>query len=370
MARQLYGESYGGIASQELARDSARDQRYFQSLAARRAVEQMNFQRQQAEQENAFRVAQLSANLAAQREAAGRDFERYRDTRQDRLLDSFLENKRFYDQLGFNKSKLTSDETIGKARIQERELDDATRAITEGSIRSENDIDSLFPNLDATQRRRLKVMAKSVDELEDQDIAASEAAAKAANAQLKLGTDAKRSRLGGDIDKIYEAYLDQVKGPNLPRWMGGGGTEGTLNREAAAKMMDITGGQPMFNVNLEGEELSTLLNNILKNRSIAESVAFDDKTGQFVPLLRRRGTPGAAAPVAGPTIPAAVAAPGLAPAVVQPTINRPRVPAVPAGATTATFDDEAAARAAGFGSGAIVLMWDPQTNRYRKARLR
>lgn len=305
MPRNLYGESYSGIASQELSRDSARDQRYFQSLAARRAVEQMRHQQQQAAFQNQMAVNQLSANLAMQREGRNREAMQSREGRQERLMDDIIQNRQFYDKLKFEREKLGSETGVNKARIAEREMNEATESISDGTLKAGSNFDELFPNLDTTQRKRLQVMAKSVQEFEDEQAAAAEAAAKAANAQIKLATSAKQDALKAELGEMDVALAEKLKGPNMPRgvWsLGmGDGTEGTLQAEAAkARSARLGGVGSPGEVRLDSKELSELLNQIMKNRAYSDYVTFDTESGNFVPVIQRRQpSVGRTAPAAG-----------------------------------------------------------------------
>lgn len=355
MPRMLYGESYGGIASQELARDSARDQRYFQSLAARRQVEQMMAAQREAALARRQRAQEFAASMEMQRAGLDRQDRTLSTNRSDRLFDSMLENRRFYD-------KLAADTADDRSRRSDVEFRSASDAVLEGAIRG-TEVDKLFPSLSDIHRNRLKALSRSVEEFEGEESSASQSAADSANAQIKLATMAKREGLMGDIDELDASLRTSLKGPNMPKWLPfGDGTEGTLKREAAAKMLALTQGKPMHEVNLTSAELQALLQSILKNRNISDNATFDDTTQSFVPSVRRRGMPpitNGGAP--GPGMPAG--APPIQP-TIQPNISQPNI------ASGQMFNNEGAARAAGFGAGSIIYLFDPGTGKYRRARLK
>lgn len=351
----LYGSGYDSIASQEINRDQARDQRYFQSIAARRQVEQMMAAQREAALARRQRAMEFASNMGMQRMSMDRQDRSLNTNRNDRLFDSMLENRRFYD-------KLAADTSDDRARRSDVEFRTASEAVMEGAIRG-SDVDKLFPTLSDTHRNRLKALSRSVEEFEGEEVTASQSAADSANSQIKLATMAKREGLQKQIDELDASLKKSTSGLNRPRWLMGPGTDTTLQREAAAKMLALTGGKPMSDVNLGPAELQALLQQIMKNRSIAEMATFDEGTQGFVPAFRRPGQ-SPIKPMSAPAVMPAMMAGAQPTLPVQPTIGRDTV------SSGEMFNNEAAARAAGFGTGAIIHIFDPATGKYRRARLK
>lgn len=225
--RNLYGNSYDSIANQELSRDSARDQRYFNSLAAQRALAQMRISQQQAAQDSLYRNLALAENIRQNRLNTLFNRQDRSDYRRDRMLDMLLENKRYADQLGFRREEAQRQATT--------EEDDLRRAQGEEDMISQGGADS-------------------------------------ANAMLDLATRGHREELQKQIGDL-----------NVPTrwWMPDKGNPASRARE----MMAITGGKPLFEVQLPTAKLSELLTSILKNR---DDIRYDEGSGRFVPSIRRQ----------------------------------------------------------------------------------
>jgi hypothetical protein len=75
----VYGDGYGDVAGRELQMDSARDNRFFQSLAANRAAQAQAMQAAQMQQEAQYRAA----NLGLQQQQLDQSFQSNQLARQD-----------------------------------------------------------------------------------------------------------------------------------------------------------------------------------------------------------------------------------------------------------------------------------------------
>lgn len=93
--RYIYGESYGGIEGSELARDSARDNRYFQSLQANRALQAQALQQAQMEQQAAQHADQMDL-----------DYNRLDQQSLMNLLARQDSERQFNENLGWHKGNL------------------------------------------------------------------------------------------------------------------------------------------------------------------------------------------------------------------------------------------------------------------------
>lgn len=92
----LYGDSYGGVEQSELARDSARDSRYFQSLQANRAL-----------QAQALQQAQMEQQAAQHQDQMGLDYDRLDQQSLMNALASEESKRQFEENLKWHNGNLT-----------------------------------------------------------------------------------------------------------------------------------------------------------------------------------------------------------------------------------------------------------------------
>lgn len=101
--RFIYGDSYGDVGNRQLASDSAADSRFFNSLAAQRAQQQIEDSRQSGDEQMALAMAQM-----AQQDAARRDDLDYKYTSAGQNADLFnrqLDSQRQIAQMQMDAQK-------------------------------------------------------------------------------------------------------------------------------------------------------------------------------------------------------------------------------------------------------------------------
>lgn len=186
MPRYLYGSSAEAIASQEMGRDSARDQRFFQSLAAQRAAQaqlddeiyrQSQFQAQERER------AEQAARYAAQNRLAY--------NRQQQNLELGMERVAAQRDLGMEKNRFLEDKLNQERLLAEQRLG-LQRDLGQGRMELQRDLggrrlDLGYDQLDVRRNlgeRRFEHLAQKLEL--DKEIAKERFATQREIAQKKI----------------------------------------------------------------------------------------------------------------------------------------------------------------------------------------
>ncbi len=261
MARTIYGDSYGGIAGTELATDSARDSRFFNTLNANQRAQQMADAEDQAAASQQLQWTQLMAGLAAQRRAQQEQDRAQalgRDPASLRLLELAMANKQFQQSLA--------------AKSGEQSYGEATRMLGAGVPIDQ--LPSLYPSLSPNQLARLQAYRSG--------LSSQETAIEDYQKQLLPFMQAM-------ILNAQKRKLDAEQGP------------GTTVENPGSEMPD-----------LNESELEQAIAPYRKNMKLAELFSFDPERQAFdlIPQPRRF-------PVARPTAPSPLAAsiPNTAPRI-------------------------------------------------------
>lgn len=304
MPQFIYGNDYGDVANRELATDSARDSRIFQSLAAQRAVDQMAQQQQQQEIANALHVASLVQNsrqTALQNRLAQ---QRYGNDQSMDWLRLMLSNKQFYDELGSKEKLARLKTTEGQ---QERDYSEAQDAVS-GGLTPPESVRTLFPHLTDTQFSRLKAYWDSLASQEEQTQKAVEGTTKGVEGAV---TTARRAQ------KVSDLTAEETKakqGINLPQWLGGGGTESTIAQMFEAQRKAVPQ-LPADKLPLADPKLiqDIIKNYILRQKGMSERVYVDPDTQEVRTIPAPRRFQGFRSPIAPPASPVASPTAGPSP---------------------------------------------------------
>lgn len=132
-----FGDSYGGVAQNELALDAARDSRYFQSLADQRsrdrAAQDYNLAQQQLAQQHATSQAQLAQAFAEHRDAVNYQQQALNQAAQE--ADANRQN-----ELNITNLRVAPYANKLDARTQANIYNQAWVGINNGSIRTPQDL--------------------------------------------------------------------------------------------------------------------------------------------------------------------------------------------------------------------------------------
>lgn len=278
MPRFIYGNDYGDVGNRQLAYDQSRDQRIFKSLDANRAAAALRQAAAQAAADNEYRNAAMANDVGYRRSLLARKDQDRESRTGEREFDKKLH---IFDRLfqldKFNKELDLESKALAR-ELGDKDYSEAAGAV-EGGMVSSDDLSALFPNLSALQKSRL---GKYQDKLSEQTEAENiEADTFAKNLNAKLNA----MKLAAAKAQITAANTEAMKGPNLPRWMGGGGDERTLTEEAAARAAALT--QPPPGTSIDPSKMDELMKQLLSGRGrLGSMVSLDDTGQQFVPARR------------------------------------------------------------------------------------
>lgn len=287
----VYGDSYGDVANRELAMDSARDQRFFQSLAARRAFDQALAQRQQEDFRNQLGILSMLAQQRQNSESLNFNrATRAEDTQRD-FLKSLLQNKQFYDSLASNERvaglRLGGTAARDADREADRDYSEASGLAEQGTPLTE--LSKMF-KLTPEQTARLTARIAQAAKQETADLAPSEAIQSASLPFIQgLITEARRKAAEkAALEKFTPFTLDS-----------------TLKKQVAEMPADKL-------PRLDDAAFRTLIENNLFKQKLDTLLRADPATQTVspIPLPRRFQASNPSAMVAPPSPPAVRAAAG------------------------------------------------------------
>lgn len=186
----------------------------------------------------------------------------------------------------------------------ENQFSEAWEAIGQGLITKPEDVDRLYSQVPPEGRERLKTYLGTLVQEEEGD-----------NEQIRAMADSLNAQIQGIIRSAGIANVEKKKKEALKnqggffRWSDFGIQNKTVaepyDRQLSYYPTAPTEMILRENPDLNPKELETFLANTMKNRTYASNLAFDPKTKQFVPNIRRRGTAPVTpnAPAAQPTQP-------------------------------------------------------------------
>lgn len=131
MARFVYADSPGGLGGQERALDSARDNRFFQSLAAQNIRQQMAEAEQQRELENQFKLMSFIASqkqnqLSNRFSLENRDYDRGQSA-----VKMLFERKKLADELA-SKERIAGLSVAARDRTPEQDYAEGYQMVDQG----------------------------------------------------------------------------------------------------------------------------------------------------------------------------------------------------------------------------------------------
>lgn len=236
----VYGDSYGDVANRELAMDQARDSRYFQSLAANRAAEQIEMQARQAEAANRLAAVQAAMNQRRYLEEMAQRREQAAFSNNYNLMNALQRQREFQSELNYRRNmdqesqrRWNEELALKRSQLQDQQGNadyrEASDAIMRGLVRPDA-IPNLYPKLNPTQQSRLGDYYNTLAQQEAEQIKSGETLAKTVQAMINaerqsagiagLGMVPKLGLFGngqGAIDE-YNKNVEAIKAnpPLLP----------------------------------------------------------------------------------------------------------------------------------------------------------
>lgn len=272
----VYGDSYGDIANRQLAMDQARDARYFQSLAANRALAAMAQQQQQASMDNAYRIASVIQSQREAQAARAAQAQHWADSMAMDRWKTMLQNQQYQQGLQLQRDQFTD-------KTGQKDYTEALGAVQQGLV-NPGTIKTVFPNLGEDQASRLNEYYNILGKQEEDAITASKSLANNLNAEVLAK---KRIAAGAQLD----ADLAKAQtGWNMPRWLGGSGLDSTLAEESAVKKDAVLAGKAPLppGTRLPNQQIEDYIKSVLKNKGYADRVQFDDETQTWQPVIQPR----------------------------------------------------------------------------------
>lgn len=248
MANYTYGGSYGEIEGLNLAKDSARDSRYFQSLAAIRQAQQDAFNRQLAEQ---------SLSQRADENAYNRNYTRNFDLTNLGLRREGMQLDR--DRFDWQR---TADRPVDE-RERRFDFDVAMERATRGDFATLPEVQVAHPKLAPSEQQAVLGTSLESRQGQDQDFNFASNAA---------GALKKRSAL--------EGYLN-MPDPSDAGWFSKAVAPGAMNPSAALKRPTLA---PFY------EDLAanrSYLDAIQKDKRFTDLLTPNPSTGQMEPTMQR-----------------------------------------------------------------------------------
>ena len=280
----VYGDSYGGVAQNELAQDASRDSRYYQGLGAQRANRALDFQDQQAEAGNQLAWQQLIQQAA---EAARRN--QLDQSREQLLRDQMGQNNtQFVDKLALDKQAQDSLDayhrgTLDINRAKEAAFDtpEAKSAplfaegmqLAQGGYgdRSNLDLATLYPGLSPNQLARIQAVINSRR-------AGVEANDEAGVNQAQI--------LNDRLTNIKRANLSKLLTANPPtKWFGMRNDPDALSRS----LLEVNAGQrdaELAPIPPADPNFQKFMLDLGKNPKMANIVQYDEDKQQVLPVRR------------------------------------------------------------------------------------
>lgn len=289
--RFIYGNDYGDVAGRELATDAARDSRYFNSLSANRAAQQLQQQQDQAAASNRLSWEQLLAQ-AAQNASHRDDTLAQRGFENTLSLDALKRNlvndqaQRDYQNQKLALDTRQVDFQTSPDQVDRRQLADVVPLLQSGSLGDISPDEAvatlgLRPGGKAARIASL-MQGEHLTGMGEQD-AESKSAAAMINAAL---AENERQRREAAITKAQAAV------PGAAPWYNPFGRSAkNVETDKAYAAMDYTGnpdtgeGPTLTPPPLARDDRMKIIGSVARNANLMSRLNFGDE-GEVTPVLR------------------------------------------------------------------------------------
>lgn len=315
MSQFAYGDSYGGVAQNELAMDAARDSRYFNTLSQRLAIQRLI----QDQQQNDFRNSLAASQTGEEnRRFYGYELPMKQEAQQNTFLDRLLQRQQAHQDM-LSREKIAAMH-YGDVNA-DQDYAEAHDAVLKG-LMTPDKAGAMFPSLTPAQRNRLQSYFNILGQRESADVAPAEAQGTALSDALNEELSGKRLAKG--TADLTAAATKAKSGLN---WLWGPNSESSIDKRTQQAIKDLTEGRGRGAVELDPAVLAQFVDDRLKRPAYNRFVQWDPGREAFVPTpIPRNFSWSSPLDVSGPRSSVPSTVPATGPGPIPPAAGTPIMP--------------------------------------------